>query len=157
MTQTNSNDHDRRATQESGDDYAFGVRVPLDHAEAVARAKDALKAEGFGVLSEIDIQKAMREKLGHEMQPYLILGACNPELARRALQAEQEVGALLPCNVVVYQDSKAGGGDSGESVVIAQDPQILVGAVGNEALAPVASEARERLQRALNSLGGRPR
>jgi len=142
----------------AGGGYAFGVRLPLGHEEAVARTKEALKAEGFGVLSEIDIQKAMREKVGHEMGRYLILGACNPQLAHRALQAEQELGALLPCNVVVYEDGAGDAGRAGaETVVIAQDPQLMLGAVGNQALAPIATEARARLERALNSLGGRPR
>ena len=168
MTQTsqsNSQTHERGPSADAGDaaggGYAFGVRVPFGHEEAVARTKEALKAEGFGVLSEIDIQKAMREKVGHEMGRYLILGACNPQLAHRALQAEPELGALLPCNVVVYDDDAAGGagggGSPGETVVIAQDPRLMLGAVGNRALAPIASEARERLERALSSLGGRPR
>jgi uncharacterized protein (DUF302 family) len=137
----------------AGGRYAFGVRVPYGHAEAVTRTKEALKSEGFGVLTEIDIQKAMREKVDHQMGRYLILGACNPQLARRALQEEQEIGALLPCNVVVYEDAEAGG----ETVVIAQDPRPMLETVGNQALAAVATEARARLQRALGSLGGRPR
>ena len=97
----------------SGGRYAFGVRVPYGHAEAVERVKAALEAAGFGVLTEIDLQRAMRERLGHEMGRYLILGACNPPLAQRALAAEYEIGALLPCNVVVYEDRAAGGGDDG--------------------------------------------
>jgi uncharacterized protein (DUF302 family) len=129
------------------------VRVPYGHQEAVARTKDALKAEGFGVLSEIDVQRAMKEKLGHEMGRYLILGACNPPLAQRGLQAEKDLGALLPCNVVVYEDQAAGG----QTVVIAQDPELMLGVVGNAALEPVAVEAKERLTRALQSLGGTPR
>ncbi|MBI3973506.1 MAG: DUF302 domain-containing protein [Chloroflexi bacterium] len=133
--------------------YAFGVRVPYDHATAVSKTKEALKEQGFGVLTEIDVQKTMKEKTGHEMGKYLILGACNPPLAHRALQAEKEIGALLPCNVVVYEDSDA----AGQTVVIAQDPQIMVSAAGNPALAPVAAEARERLARALEALGGTPR
>jgi len=136
----------------TGTAYAFGVRVPFGHEDAVARTKEALKEEGFGILSEIDIQKAMREKVGHEMGRYLILGACNPQLAHRALQAEKELGALLPCNVVVYEDAAGG-----ETVVIAQDPRPMLATVGNPALAPIATEARERMERALNSLGGRPR
>jgi len=161
MTQTNQTGQTTHgaATGETNGGYAFGVRVPYGHEEAVTKTKEALKAEGFGVLSEIDIQKAMREKVGHEMGRYLILGACNPQLAHRALQAEKELGALLPCNVVVYEDPGTGGagGGGGETVVIAQDPQLMLDAVGNQALAAIASEARERLERALRALGGRPR
>jgi uncharacterized protein (DUF302 family) len=127
--------------------------VPYGYDEAVAKEKDALKAEGFGVLTEIDVQRTLKEKLGHEMGRYLIMGACNPNLAHRAQRAEQEIGALLPCNVVVYEDRDAGG----ETVVIAQDPQTMLGTVGNPALEPVATEARQRLERALRSLGGRDR
>jgi uncharacterized protein (DUF302 family) len=129
------------------------VRVPFDHAEAVARTRAALGEQGFGVLTEIDVQATLRAKLGHEMGRYLILGACNPQLARRGLAAEPELGALLPCNVVVYEDRAAGG----ESVVVVQDPQLMLGVAGNPALAPVAAEARQRLERALAALGGRPR
>ena len=133
--------------------YAFGVRVPYPHEEAVARTKAALQGQGFGVLTEIDVQRTLREKLGHEMGRYVILGACNPQLALRGLTAEQELGGLLPCNVVVYEDRDAGG----ETVVVAQDPQQLLGAVGNPALTPVAAEARRRLEQVLAALGGRPR
>jgi uncharacterized protein (DUF302 family) len=133
--------------------YAFGVRVPYSHAEAVARAKAALQEEGFGVLTEIDVQATLRAKLGHEMGRYLILGACNPGLAQRGLAAEQELGALLPCNLVVYEDRQAGE----ETVVVVQDPQVMLSATANPALAPVAAEARQRLERALATLGGRPR
>ena len=159
MTQTNqaSQTTHGAATGGAGGGYAFGVRVPYGHEEAVTKTKEALKAEGFGVLSEIDIQKAMREKVRHEMGRYLILGACNPQLAHRALQAEKELGALLPCNVVVYEDPGTGGAGGGETVIIAQDPQLMLDAVGNQALAAIASEARERLERALRALGGRPR
>jgi uncharacterized protein (DUF302 family) len=133
--------------------YAFGVRVPYGHAEATERARAALAEQGFGVLTEIDVQATLRAKLGQEMGRYLVLGACNPGLAQRGLAAEQELGALLPCNVVVYEDRAAGG----ETVVAVQDPRAMLGAVGNPALAAVAAEARQRLERALATLGGRPR
>jgi uncharacterized protein (DUF302 family) len=136
----------------SGRPYAFGVRLPDDHPTAVAKTRQALQAEGFGVLTEVDVQRTLQEKLGHQMGRYLILGACNPALAHRALQAEPELGALLPCNVVVYEDAAGG-----ETVVIAQDPEPMLSMVGNPALAPVAAEARQRLERALGSLSGRPR
>jgi uncharacterized protein (DUF302 family) len=129
------------------------VRVPYGHEEAVARTKAALGEQGFGVLTEIDVQATLRAKVGHQMGRYLIFGACNPGLAQRGLAAEQELGGLLPCNVVVYEDREAGG----ETVVAVQDPQVMLDAVGNPALAPVAAEARQRLERALASLGGRPR
>ncbi|HEU5315443.1 MAG TPA: DUF302 domain-containing protein [Chloroflexota bacterium] len=128
------------------------ARVPYPHADAIARVKDALKSEGFGVLTEIDVQRTMKEKLGHEMGRYVILGACNPPLAHRGLTAEQELGALLPCNVIVYEDRDAGGA----TVVSAQDPQPMLTMVGNPALAPVAEEARARLSRVLAALGGEP-
>lgn len=138
----------------AGQRYAFGVRVSLSYEEAVARTREALKQEGFGVLTEIDVQRTLREKIGEELGGrYLILGACNPQLASRGLRVEWELGALLPCNVVVYEDPRAGG----ETVVVAQDPQVLMEMVGNPDLAPVASEARQRLERALGTLGGRPR
>lgn len=134
--------------------YAFGRRVPFTHAEAVARTKEALKAEGFGVLTEIDVRRTMKEKTGHDLGgEYLILGACNPALAHQGLMAEKEIGALLPCNVVVYEDRDA----NNETVVIAQDPGLMLEMVGNVALAPVAAEARQRIERALVALGGRPR
>ncbi len=141
-------------TAPAGRRYAFGVRVPFPFDEAVARTREALKEEGFGVLTEIDVQRTLREKVGEELGGrYLILGACNPQLASRGLRAEWELGALLPCNVVVYEDPRA----SGETVVVAQDPQVLMEIVGNPDLAPVAGEARQRLERALGTLGGRPR
>ncbi len=141
-------------TDPAGRRYAFGVRVPFPFDEAVARTREALKGEGFGVLTEIDVQRTLREKAGEELGGrYLILGACNPQLASRGLRAEWELGALLPCNVVVYETPRAGG----ETVVVAQDPQVLMEMVGNPDLAPVAGEARQRLERALGTLGGRPR
>ena len=97
-------------------DYAITIRVPVPFAEAVARARDALKAQGFGVLTEIDVQATLRDKLGEDMEPYLILGACNPPLAHRALAADRRIGLLLPCNVVV----RAG---AGQTVIEALDPK----------------------------------
>ena len=105
-------------------------------------AVDSVRAElanaGFGVLCEIDVQKTLREKLGVEQEPYLILGACNPSLAHQALTAEPELGVLLPCNVVVYREA-------GETRVSAVDPERMLSIVDNDDLAPVAAEVKARL------------
>jgi uncharacterized protein (DUF302 family) len=127
--------------------YGFGTRLNLSYDEALGRVKDALKTEGFGVLTEIDVRKTMREKLGVEMEPYIILGACNPPLAHRALELEPDIGLLLPCNVVVRAEGAA-------SRVDIADPQAMLGIVGNEDLNTVAGEAKQRLQRVVVALGG---
>ena len=126
--------------------YGFGTKVGLAYPEAVARTFALLKEEGFGVLTEIDVQKTLKEKLGAEFRRYVILGACNPPLAHRALQAEPEIGLILPCNVVVYEES-------GGSAVSAMDPIPALGLVGNEALRPIAEEAAARLHRVIDKLG----
>uniref|UniRef100_A0A831TF96 DUF302 domain-containing protein n=1 Tax=Thermorudis peleae TaxID=1382356 RepID=A0A831TF96_9BACT len=125
--------------------YGFGTTLDLPFDRAVERVKEALKVEGFGVLTEIDVQRTLREKLGQEMERYLILGACNPQLAHQALDREREIGLLLPCNVVVR------GVEGGTWVGIA-DPQALLSVTGNPALDELAAEAKARLQRALDSL-----
>jgi uncharacterized protein (DUF302 family) len=125
--------------------YGFGTKVNLPYAEAIERTKAALKDQGFGVLTEIDVKKTMKEKLGVDFRPYVILGACNPPLAHRALSAELDIGLLLPCNVVVYE---ADGG----SVVEVMDPEAALGIVGNPAVEPVSREAKERLEKAITSL-----
>jgi len=127
--------------------YGFGTTLNVPYEEAIPRVKEALKAEGFGVLTEIDVRKTLREKLGAEMEPYIILGACNPPLAHRALEQEPDIGLLLPCNVVVRAEGQ------GSRVDIA-DPQAMLGMVGNEHLHPIAEEAKQRLQRVVASLGG---
>jgi uncharacterized protein (DUF302 family) len=106
--------------------------------EAAERVRAALKTEGFGVLCEIDVQATMKEKLGVDGEPYLILGACNPPLAHRALEAEPELGALLPCNVTVYRRD-------GHTHIAAVDPERMLSIAGNPALAPIAGEVRQRL------------
>ena len=126
--------------------YGFGTHLDLSYEEAIPRVKEALKAEGFGVLTEIDVRKTLREKLGAEMEPYIILGACNPPLAHRALQAEPNIGLLLPCNVVVRADG------TGSRVDVA-DPQAMLGIVGSVQLEVVADEAKQRLQRVVAALG----
>jgi uncharacterized protein (DUF302 family) len=126
-------------------DYAITIRVPAPFADAVARVRDALKAQGFGVLTEIDVQATLRDKLGEDMEPYLILGACNPPLAHRALSADRRIGLLLPCNVVVRAEA-------GQTVIEALDPQAMVAVAGKASLQPVADEAATRLRAALDSL-----
>jgi uncharacterized protein (DUF302 family) len=127
----------------------YGLRVSLDvpYPEAVARATEALKAQGFGVLTTIDVQQTLKAKLGRDFRQYVILGACNPPLADRALHAELEVGLLLPCNVIVYESGPSA------SVVAAMAPLAALGIVGdNPELAGVAREADDRLRRALVSI-----
>jgi uncharacterized protein (DUF302 family) len=125
--------------------YAIGRKVEEPFAEVVDRVRGALQTEGFGVLSEIDVQAALREKLGEEMEPYLILGACNPRLAHRGLELEPDLGVLLPCNVVVR---RAGGA----TYVSAMEPMSALELAGNPELEPIAREARERLERAIESI-----
>lgn len=125
--------------------YGFGLKVNLPYAEAVERTKAALKEQGFGVLTEVDIQQTMKEKRGVDFRPYVILGACNPPLAEQALAAELNLGLLLPCNVVVYETE-------GGSIVQAMDPEPVLGLVGNPRLEPIAHEVKARLQAALTGL-----
>ena len=128
---------------------AYGIRksVTLGYAEALEKTKEALQGQGFGVLSEIDMQQKLKEKLNVDSGRYMIFGACNPPLAWKALQAEPEIGLLLPCNVIVYEN-----GD-GRCVVAAVDPDAMLGVVGdNPIVAEVARDARSRLQRAIESI-----
>jgi uncharacterized protein (DUF302 family) len=125
--------------------YGFGLKVNLPYAEAVERTKAALKEQGFGVLTEVDIKQTMKEKRGVEFRPYVILGACNPPLAEQALATELDLGLLLPCNVVVYEAE-------GGSIVQAMDPEPVLGLVGNPRLEPIAREVKARLQAALTGL-----
>jgi uncharacterized protein (DUF302 family) len=127
--------------------YGIGTTVPLEYEAAVTRTKEALAAEGFGILSEIDVAATLKKKLDVDFRPYVILGACNPPLAHRALSAERDIGLLLPCNVVVYADDVPG-----RSVVAAMDPVEALRLTGNDEIAPVADEVRQRLVRALESL-----
>jgi len=121
------------------------TRVREPFAETVERVRAALKDQGFGVLTEIDVRATLRDKLGEEMEDYLILGACNPPLAHRALGIDREIGLLLPCNVVVRSDG-------GDTVVEALDPQVMVAVSGQPAFKPVAEEAAGRLAAALDTL-----
>jgi len=125
--------------------FTFGTRIHAPMSQARQRVEAALKAEGFGVLTEIDVQATMKAKLGLDLAPYVILGACNPPLAHRALEADPSVGSLLPCNVVLRDDG-------GETIVEAMDPLAVLGIVDDPAIRPVAAEARERLERAIATL-----
>ncbi|MFF7443023.1 DUF302 domain-containing protein [Streptomyces sp. NPDC008122] len=120
----------------------MAVTLEAPFPEALKRVRDALAGEGFGVLTEIDVRATMREKLGEEMEDYVILGACNPPLAHRALEVDRSIGLLLPCNVVVRTTREG-------VLVEAMDPALLVQVTGRPELAPVAREAVERLARAL--------
>jgi uncharacterized protein (DUF302 family) len=133
--------------------YGISTTVSLSFDEALARTRDALGSEGFGILTEIDVTATLRKKLNVEFRPYIILGACNPPLAHRALQAELDIGLLLPCNVVVYATD-----DPARTVVAALDPVEALSLSGNEAIQPIAEEVRGRLQRVVEKVGdtGRP-
>ena len=122
--------------------YALHGTTSLPFGDAVALVRETLGDEGFGVLTEIDVQATLREKLGEELEPYLILGACNPPYAHRALRAEPDLGTLLPCNVAVYERD-------GETHVSAVDPISMLGLVRNEELDPIAAEIRTRVERAV--------
>lgn len=129
--------------------YGFTTTlVETSFDQALSKTVAALKAEGFGVLSEIDVQHAMKEKLGVDLPPYRILGACNPTLAYQALQAVPDIGLLLPCNVVVREESR------GRVVVGFLDPQIMVHLVDKSEVKTVADAAEQRLRRVCESLGG---
>lgn len=127
--------------------YGFHVTLNLSFDEAVERVTAALKREGFGVLSDIDIQGAMKEKLGIDMPPYRILGACNPPLAHKALQADPDIGLLLPCNVVVRQEAES------RVTVAIIDPMVMMEMVKQPEVQRVAEDAAQRLRRVCESLG----
>ena len=124
--------------------YGIGTTVNMSYTEAVERTRAALAAEGFGILSEIDIAATLKKKLDVEFRPYVILGACNPPLAFRALSAERDIGLLLPCNVVVYAAD-----EPGRSVITAMDPVEALQLTGNTDIRSIAEEVRARLERVL--------
>ncbi len=130
--------------------YGFGTTLDLPFDKAVERTTAALKAEGFGVLTTIDVAQTLREKLGVAFEQYVILGACNPGLAHRGLQAEHELGLLLPCNVIVHEHA-------GASAVSIVDPEQMLGVVGeNPELQAVAAEAGAALRRVVEALRADP-
>ncbi|MFZ5619703.1 MAG: DUF302 domain-containing protein [Pseudomonadota bacterium] len=128
--------------------YGFGTTVPMDFEQALDVVTEALKQEGFGVLTDIDVQATLKQKLGEDMPPYRILGACNPPLAHRALSAEPSIGLLLPCNVVVRQD------DDGTVRVEVMDPKAVLALTDNPAVHELAQEVRQRLERVLAAVAG---
>lgn len=130
--------------------YGFSVTVPMSFDVALQRTRDELAREGFGVLTEIDVSATLEKKLGVAFRPYVILGACNPTLAHRALTADLDIGLLLPCNVVVYSADVPGW-----TVVGAMDPAAALELAGNAAIVPVAAEAKARLGRALDRVAAR--
>lgn len=125
--------------------YAFGKTVNMKYEQAIEAVTQALAKEGFGVLTEIDVAATLKKKLGIERAPYKILGACNPQFAAKALEAEPQIGALLPCNVVV----RVAGG---KTIVEFMDPDAVLTLVGRPEVGKIAAEVRERLQRVMAAL-----
>jgi uncharacterized protein (DUF302 family) len=123
--------------------YTLSATTTLPFDEAVERVRTELKAQGFGVPAEINVQALLREKIGAEREPYLILGACIPQFAHQALAAEPDLGTLLPCNVAIYQVD-------GQTHISAIDPERMLSIVGNDELSPVAAQVRERLITVVN-------
>jgi uncharacterized protein (DUF302 family) len=121
------------------------VHLPIPYEQAISRATDALKAEGFGVLTEIDVKATMKKKLDVDFRRYVILGACNPPLAHKALSASLDIGLLLPCNVIVYEEGEG-------SVVSLVDPMSMMRMTGVKGLDEMAQEARQRLERVRDTL-----
>ena len=126
--------------------YAFGKTVNLGYPQAVEAVTQALAKEGFGVLTEIDVAATLKKKLNLERPPYKILGACNPQFAAQALEAEPQIGALLPCNVVVRQDA------AGKTIVEFMDPNAVLELVGRPEIGRIAAEVRARLERVMAAL-----
>ena len=128
--------------------YTFGTTVAQPVAQVRLRVEAALQAEGFGVLTEIDVAATLKAKLGIERSPYLILGACNPALAHAALEADPSIGALLPCNVVLRED------EPGITAIEVLDPVVALSIAGESSIIPIATEARERLGRVVVAIEG---
>lgn len=126
--------------------YYFSKNLNCSFTDAVEKARQVLAKEGFGVLTEIDVQATMKKKIGADMKPYLILGACNPQYAFKAIQAESKIGTMLPCNVIVRE------ADAGVIEVAAVDPIASMQAVKNEALGAVAAEVQRKLKNAIAAL-----
>jgi uncharacterized protein (DUF302 family) len=127
-------------------DYGLRATLTVPYEEAIEKTTVALKEEGFGVLTEIDVKATLKKKLDADFRRYVILGACNPKLAYQALQNELEIGLLLPCNVIVYETNE------GQSMVSIVNPLAMLGVVENDALQKIANEAQTRLTRVINKL-----
>ena len=128
--------------------YGIGKSVALPYEQAVEQTRAALQEEGFGVLTEIDVKATLKKKLDVDFKKYVILGACNPPLAWQGFQAEPDIGLLLPCNVIVYEEGAS------RSRVAVLDPLVQLGVTGRQDIEPLATEARKRLERALSALPG---
>ncbi len=126
--------------------YSVSTKVNSNLDDTLARVTEALKNEGFGILSDIDVAKTLKAKLGVDQLPYRILGACNPQLAHQAITAEPDIGALLPCNVVVREEA------DGSMRVLFMDPMTVLSLVDNPEVATLATEVRQRLDRVLESI-----
>ncbi|EXJ14260.1 DUF302 domain-containing protein [Imhoffiella purpurea] len=127
--------------------YGFAIEIDLGFEESVDRVTEALKAEGFGVLTDIDVASTLKTKLGVDKGPYRILGACNPPLANQALDLEPDIGLLLPCNVLVRRTQ------GGKTRIAVMDPKAVLDLVDNPEVSKVATEVRERLDRVIAALG----
>jgi uncharacterized protein (DUF302 family) len=127
-------------------DYGFSKITSLSYSLAIEKATVELQKQGFGVLTEIDVKATLKKKLDVDFKPYKILGACNPPFAYKALQAEEQIGLMLPCNVIVYVN------DAGETVVSAIDPLASMQAIKNHALESVATEVREKLKKVIEAV-----
>ncbi len=126
--------------------YSFGGETELGFDEAVKKVTESMKEQGFGILTEIDAKKVLKEKLGLERRPYKILGACNPQFAHKAIDMEPEIGTLLPCNVLVYEK------DDGTVTVSAMNPEAALKLVGNPTIEDIAKQVRKRIEKALEQL-----
>ncbi len=126
-------------------EYGFSRTVDLSYDDAVARVTEELKKEGFGVLTTIDVKATLKQKINVDFTRYIILGACNPPLAHKALLAEEQIGLLLPCNVIVYEKE-------GTTVVAAFDPMLMVSIIGKEAMRPIAAEVKRKLEAVLRNV-----
>jgi uncharacterized protein (DUF302 family) len=126
--------------------YGIGTDVDMSYGEAIEKVTEALKSEGFGVLTTIDVKETLKQKIDVDRPPYVILGACNPQFAHQALEAEPDIGLLLPCNVVVYEHD-------GKTRVAAMDPEAALKLSGNPDVEPMAREVRQRIERVIAQLG----
>lgn len=125
--------------------YGYKRQVNLSYEDAVAKTREGLKMEGFGIITKIDVKATVKSKLGIDFDKYIILGACNPSFAHKALEIEKDLGLLMPCNVVIYQEKD-------KTFIVSTRPTITMGVVGNPLLAPVAAQVEEKLKKAIDSV-----